>query len=61
MGRGHGLPHRAAQNGRTLVTSPLFYEHGRYRMDFEDFERKVADNGVKLFLLCNPHNPVGRA
>lgn len=35
--------------------------HGRYRMDFEDFERKVADNGVKLFLLCNPHNPVGRA
>ena len=35
--------------------------HGRYRMDFEGFERKVADNGVKLFLLCNPHNPVGRA
>lgn len=35
--------------------------HGRYRMDFEDFERKVADNGIKLFLLCNPHNPVGRA
>ncbi|MDY5661020.1 MAG: MalY/PatB family protein [Coriobacteriales bacterium] len=49
------------QNGRTLVTSPLVYEDGRYRMDFDDFERTITDNGVKLFLLCNPHNPVGRA
>ena len=32
-----------------------------YEMDFEDLERKVADLRVKLFLLCNPHNPTGRA
>ena len=32
-----------------------------YEMDFEDLERKVADPRVKLFLLCNPHNPTGRA
>lgn len=32
-----------------------------YEMDFEDLERKAADPRAKLFLLCNPHNPVGRA
>ena len=31
-----------------------------YEMDFDDLERKVSDPRVKLFLLCNPHNPVGR-
>ncbi|HCC93298.1 MAG TPA: cystathionine beta-lyase [Flavobacteriaceae bacterium] len=29
-------------------------------LDFEDFEKKAADPAVKIFLLCNPHNPVGR-
>ncbi|MEI3321824.1 MAG: aminotransferase class I/II-fold pyridoxal phosphate-dependent enzyme [Eubacterium sp.] len=29
-------------------------------MDFEDFERKIIENNVKLFILCSPHNPVGR-
>lgn len=29
-------------------------------MDYEDFEKKIIENDVKLFLLCNPHNPVGR-
>lgn len=47
-------------NGRKLVNSQLIYENGTYRMDFEDFEQKVRDNHVKLFLLCSPHNPVGR-
>ena len=32
-----------------------------YEMDFDDLERKVSDPRAKLFLLCNPHNPVGRA
>ena len=32
-----------------------------YEMDFDDLERKVSDPCAKLFLLCNPHNPVGRA
>lgn len=47
-------------NERTLVNNPLIYKHGTYLMDFEDFESKIIENGVKLFILCNPHNPVGR-
>jgi len=47
-------------NGRQLVNSPLVYKSGRYEIDFVDFEQKIIDNNVKLFLLCNPHNPVGR-
>lgn len=34
--------------------------NGHYEMDFEDMEKKIVDNNVKLFLLCSPHNPVGR-
>lgn len=48
------------KNGRKLVTSPLIYSDGKYSMDFDDFERKIKDNAVKLFILCSPHNPVGR-
>lgn len=47
-------------NGRTLVTNPLSYRDGRYFMDFADFECKIVEDRVKLFILCNPHNPVGR-
>ena len=48
-------------NGRRVVSSNLYRgEDNRYHMDFEDFEEKLIQNGVKLFLLCNPHNPVGR-
>lgn len=47
-------------NGCRIVTNPLKYEHQTYRIDFEDLERKTADPGVKLMLLCNPHNPAGR-
>ena len=47
-------------NGRTLVSNPLVYNDGKYSIDFEDFEQKIIDYGVKLFILCSPHNPVGR-
>ncbi|ADL53154.1 MalY/PatB family protein [Clostridium cellulovorans] len=47
-------------NGRILVNNSLVYNDGKYEIDFEDFEKKIIDNKVKLFLLCNPHNPVGR-
>ena len=43
-----------------MITSPLVYENGTYQMDFIDLEQKVADLGVKVLLLCNPHNPAGR-
>ncbi|MCL2052619.1 MAG: pyridoxal phosphate-dependent aminotransferase [Lachnospiraceae bacterium] len=47
-------------NNRTIVKNPLVYKNGKYFMDFEDFERKAVQNNVKLFILCSPHNPVGR-
>lgn len=47
-------------NGRTFVNSQLHYEDGVYTIDFEDFEKKIVENNVKVFILCNPHNPVGR-
>jgi len=47
-------------NNRNLINSPLKIINGHYEIDFEDFERKIIDYKVKLFLLCNPHNPVGR-
>lgn len=48
------------QNNRKLINNPLVYQNGAYSIDFDDFERKIADHNVKLFLLCSPHNPVGR-
>lgn len=47
-------------NGRTLITSDLREDSGVYTIDFEDFEKKIVENQVKLFILCSPHNPVGR-
>ena len=47
-------------NDRQLVNNPLICQNGRYTIDFEDFEQKIIDHNVKLFILCSPHNPVGR-
>ena len=49
------------KNGRKAVSSDLAQDgDGRWNIDYADFERKIAENGVKMFILCNPHNPVGR-
>ena len=47
-------------NGCEMVSSPLIHEGDTFRMDYEDLDRKTADDKVKLMLLCNPHNPAGR-
>ncbi len=47
-------------NGRTLITSELINTSGVYTIDFENFEKKIIANHVKLFIKCSPHNPVGR-
>lgn len=48
-------------NGRRIVSNTLVLgEDHKYYIDFEDFERQIKENQVKLFFLCNPHNPVGR-
>ena len=47
-------------NHRQLITNSLVLKDGKYHIDFEDFENKIKQHHVKLFLLCSPHNPVGR-
>ena len=47
-------------NNRRLINNQLVYENGKYRIDYEDFESKIINEDVKLFLLCNPQNPTGR-
>ena len=48
------------QNKRKKIINPLVNKNGHYEMDLDDMEQKIIDNHVKLFLLCSPHNPVGR-
>ena len=49
------------KNGRKLVKNELKQAaNGKYEIDFEDFEEKIVNENVKLFILCSPHNPVGR-
>lgn len=50
----------ATDNGCRLICSELVNTDGVYTIDFADFERKLAEERVKVFLLCSPHNPVGR-
>ena len=47
-------------NNRNLVISDLVRKGNRYEIDFDDMENKIRENGVKMLILCNPHNPVGR-
>jgi len=44
--------------GRKLLVNELVLKDGRYVIDFDDFEEKIKQ--AKMFILCNPHNPVGR-
>ncbi|WP_321284728.1 MalY/PatB family protein [uncultured Vibrio sp.] len=44
-----------------LIENPLVNRDGYYEMDFDDLERKASRSDVKVLILCNPHNPVGRA
>ena len=45
---------------RKIVRNSLKIVDGNYAMDFEDLELKLITENVKIILLCNPHNPVGR-
>lgn len=47
-------------NGCEMVSSPLRFADNTYTIDYENLERKAADPKVRVMLLCNPHNPVGR-
>ena len=47
-------------NKRELINSPLVLKDGKYSIDFADLEKKIIEHRVKLYILCSPHNPVGR-
>ena len=47
-------------NDRRLINVPLIKGEEKYTIDFEGIERAIVEENVTLFLLCNPHNPVGR-
>lgn len=51
---------KVQQNKRTLVMSALKEVEGKYQLDLKDIEAKIIEHKVKLYLLCNPHNPGGR-
>ena len=46
--------------GCLVEENHLVYKNNTYVVDWDDFERKCADSRVRIFLLCNPHNPAGR-
>lgn len=47
------------ENKCDIIQSELLINNNRYEIDFDEFERKIS-TGVKVFILCNPHNPIGR-
>lgn len=47
-------------NGRNVVERPLLRGENGYSVDWEGFERDLRDSQTTLFILCNPHNPVGK-
>ena len=47
-------------SGSNILENPLKRQGDTYVIDFDDFERKCADEKTTAFLLCNPHNPAGR-
>lgn len=56
----HQFAESVTSNNRKLVCNELVNKDGNYSIDMADFESKIVDNNVKLFILCSPHNPVGR-
>ena len=47
-------------NGCRILESPLLYEGGNYRIDWDNLEQKLSDPQTTLMILCNPHNPIGK-
>lgn len=56
----HPFDKSVISNNRKVVECPLSYKDKEYSCDFELFEKTIQENDVKLFILCNPHNPVGK-
>ncbi len=56
-----GFTSTLANTGRPIVHSPLKRDpEGIWRMDYEDMDRKIKENGITFAIFCSPHNPCGR-
>ncbi len=47
-------------NDRKTAANSLILRNGHYEIDFADFEKQIREKQIRLFILCSPHNPVGR-
>ena len=56
----HPVARGILRSGRQLVVNPLCLVDGRYEIDLEDLDAKLSNPLVKLFVICSPHNPVGK-
>jgi cystathionine beta-lyase len=45
--------------GRKIISNYLIYEDGEYSIDFDDFAEKASNPNTTMFIICNPHNPIG--
>ena len=50
--------HGIRKNNREIIENRLILKNGRYHIDFDDFEKQLKE-GVRMFILSNPHNPGG--
>ena len=56
-----GFTHSLEYTNRVAELSPLYRDfEGVWRMDYEDMDRRIKENHIKLAIFCNPHNPCGR-
>lgn len=56
----HSFKEVIEDNKRNVISSDLVLNNNYYEIDFNDFENKIKEYNVKVFMLCSPHNPVGR-
>lgn len=56
----HPFESCVTESGRKLVNNELLLNNGRYEIDFARMEKQIEEENVKMFILCSPHNPVGR-
>ena len=56
----HPFKNSIIYNKRIPVNNELVRKDTHYSIDLIDFEHKIIENNVKMFILCSPHNPVGR-
>ena len=48
------------ENQRKKIECPMMFTGQTYELDFDLFEQLIIDNDVKMFILCNPYNPIGK-